>query len=156
MKTCKRCSKSLALDAFYKHTLMKDGRLNFCKDCTKKRVQKHRVANLDRIQAYDRQRGRTEKHRALVKEYQSQNPQKVLQAKKAWLKRNKIAVSAHAKVRRAILSGALKKQVCLVCGEKQVHAHHHDYSKPLDVMWLCVKHHHELHRNERETKRRLT
>ena len=156
MKTCKRCLNSFPLDAFYKHTKMKDGRLNYCKDCVRKRVQRHRVANLDRIQAYDRQRGRSEKRRALVKKYQSQNPKKVLEAKKAWRKRNKIAANAHVKVRRAILSGALKKQLCLVCGEKEVQAHHHDYSKPLNVMWLCAKHHYEVHRNERETKRRLT
>jgi ribosomal protein S27AE len=156
MKTCKRCLDSFPLDAFYKHTKMKDGRLNYCKNCTKKRVQKYRVANLDKIQFYDRQRGRTEKRISLVRQYQSQNSEKVLKAKKDWRRRNKIAVNAHNKVRRAILKGVLKKQLCLVCGEKEVQAHHADYSEPLNVVWLCAKHHYELHRNEREVKRRLT
>lgn len=28
---------------------------------------------------------------------------------------------------------------------EMVQCHHKDYSKPLDVIWLCLKHHRELH-----------
>lgn len=42
--------------------------------------------------------------------------------------------------------GRVKKQPCEVCGStERVHGHHHDYSKPLDVRWLCKEHHHEEH-----------
>ena len=34
---------------------------------------------------------------------------------------------------------------CEVCGEK-AEAHHDNYSKPLDVRWLCFKHHREHHK----------
>jgi hypothetical protein len=35
---------------------------------------------------------------------------------------------------------------CEVCGALSAEAHHKDYSRPLDVVWLCRKHHMELHR----------
>jgi len=55
---------------------------------------------------------------------------------------------------RAIISGVLKPQPCEVCGangtmsdgRREVQAHHDDYEKPLQVRWLCQKHHHEHHK----------
>lgn len=41
--------------------------------------------------------------------------------------------------------GNVKRLPCEICGEVKVQAHHHDYSKPLDVRWLCTIHHRELH-----------
>lgn len=46
----------------------------------------------------------------------------------------------------AIRSGRLVRQPCEVCGDDQVDAHHDDYDKPLDVRWLCRKHHRAAHR----------
>lgn len=40
--------------------------------------------------------------------------------------------------------GLLKKQPCWVCGEKAI-AHHPDYDRPLDVVWLCQPHHKQTH-----------
>lgn len=48
---------------------------------------------------------------------------------------------------KAIRDGVLDRQPCEKCGTEKVHAHHTDYSKPLDVMWLCPKHHKEWHKN---------
>lgn len=46
-----------------------------------------------------------------------------------------------------IRSGHLIRQPCEVCGtEEKIEAHHDDYMKPLDVRWLCKKHHQEHHR----------
>lgn len=52
---------------------------------------------------------------------------------------------ARRKVRTEIEAGRLVRQPCEVCGETRVHAHHDDYSKPLDVRWLCPTHHYEHH-----------
>lgn len=41
--------------------------------------------------------------------------------------------------------GTLKRQPCEVCGRKG-EAHHEDYKKPLEIIWLCHKHHGEKHR----------
>jgi ribosomal protein S27AE len=54
-------------------------------------------------------------------------------------------VLAREKAHYAITQGKLKRMPCEVCGELKVHAHHDDYSMPLNVRWLCRKHHRELH-----------
>ena len=49
---------------------------------------------------------------------------------------------------RAIQQGYLTRSPCEVCCTKEdVQAHHDDYNKPLDVRWLCRKHHQEHHKN---------
>src|SRR5215471_14220642 len=53
---------------------------------------------------------------------------------------------AHVEVREAIESGELELQPCEVCGSLKVVAHHDDYSEPLEVVWLCRRHHLERHR----------
>lgn len=51
-------------------------------------------------------------------------------------------------VRGAVRDGELKKQPCwyepLGC-KGQLEAHHHDYAKPLEVKWLCRRHHLQVH-----------
>lgn len=43
-------------------------------------------------------------------------------------------------LRTAVRFGVVEPQGCVVCGQPGV-GHHHDYSKPLDVIWLCQPHH---------------
>ena len=46
-----------------------------------------------------------------------------------------------------IKMGILVRQSCEVCkSDKKADAHHDDYNKPLEVRWLCRKHHNEHHR----------
>jgi len=52
---------------------------------------------------------------------------------------------ARWQVSRAIESGKLNRQPCEKCGNVKSEAHHPDYSKPLEVVWLCKKHHCEEH-----------
>jgi hypothetical protein len=53
--------------------------------------------------------------------------------------------SARVAVSRAMKSGALVKQPCQICGDKDAVAHHDDYTKPLDIRWLCQPHHIQVH-----------
>lgn len=39
----------------------------------------------------------------------------------------------------------MERQPCEICGDK-AEAHHDDYDKPLEVRWLCFKHHREWHK----------
>ncbi len=49
-------------------------------------------------------------------------------------------------LRNAVKRGLVVKESCKICGELKTEAHHNDYSKPLDVIWLCRRHHHLIHR----------
>lgn len=60
-------------------------------------------------------------------------------------------VIANYTLNNAIRRGRIERGPCEVCGTTEnVHGHHDDYSKPLDVRWLCRDHHLELHRVLRE------
>lgn len=63
-------------------------------------------------------------------------------------------------VQQAIARGVLIPEPCEVCGIfgkdengiRRVDAHHCDYNKPLDITWLCKKHHIEWHKNNTAIK----
>jgi ribosomal protein S27AE len=65
----------------------------------------------------------------------------------AWDKNNPEKRRAHSVMWNAILAGKLKQQPCERCGAEKAHGHHDNYSKPLDVRWLCSTHHRERHRD---------
>jgi hypothetical protein len=49
--------------------------------------------------------------------------------------------------RRSVWTKARKieKKPCVICGKKQIHRHHPDISRPLDVIFVCPLHHKRLH-----------
>ncbi|RJE79000.1 hypothetical protein DWB67_14640 [Paracoccus sp. JM45] len=62
-----------------------------------------------------------------------------------WRSANPQKYDAHKAVCKAMRSGKLEKQHCEVCGASHVDAHHDNYDKPLNVRWLCRRHHIQLH-----------
>lgn len=63
----------------------------------------------------------------------------------------KKAEACRAKLNRAVREGRIDRGPCEICGTtSRVEAHHHDYSKPFDVLWLCKKHHEQLHSGQLE------
>ena len=130
MKSCFKCKKEKLLSEFYKHKRMGDGHLNKCKACAKNDVASHRINNLDKIRAYDRKRG-SRQDKKYRDDYKEKFPLKY---------------KAHNIVSNAIRDGKLFKEPCEKCGsETRIHAHHDDYSKPLNVRWLCATAHHQWH-----------
>jgi hypothetical protein len=66
---------------------------------------------------------------------------------KTWNEKNREKRRAQKMVENAIARGKMNRMPCEICGATEhVHAHHDDYSRPLDVMWLCAKHHKERHK----------
>jgi hypothetical protein len=109
---------------------MRDGHLNKCKDCTIADVKRNYQATWKDRQAYEKRRSqepkRREYQRRVSREYRLRNPEKY---------------KAHGLVTRAILQGKLTREPCSVCGSPKSQAHHADYSKPLEVEWLCFRCH---------------
>jgi hypothetical protein len=58
--------------------------------------------------------------------------------------------AARKVVSNALAAGRMVRGACVVGSEcaGQVQAHHDDYNQPLDVRWLCRKHHEALHHTE--------
>lgn len=75
-----------------------------------------------------------------------------------WEKKNPEKRSAHDRAMYAVKTGKLVRpssceKCCVVC---KPHAHHEDYSKPLDVVWLCAKCHFYLHHGYKHHRKRLS
>lgn len=69
------------------------------------------------------------------------------------MKKNPNKARARAVVLQALERGSLKRGHCH-CGALG-EAHHEDYSKPLKITWLCVRHHKALHGKAHRTERQL-
>ena len=66
--------------------------------------------------------------------------------RKNYIKRNKQKVTARIRLNTKVRSGKILKENCKVCDCTKSQAHHPDYSKPLEVIWLCPRHHTDLHK----------
>lgn len=124
---CLVCNANKELDQFYATS----GKT--CKVCHCNRVRKNRRHN-PAVQEYDRARSalphRRAKARVISDKWRGDFPERYK------------AVTA---VGNAVRDGKLQRQPCAVCGASKTHGHHDDYSKPLEVTWLCARHHKLLH-----------
>lgn len=59
--------------------------------------------------------------------------------------RHPLKKTAHTTTNLAIRLGKLVRLPCEMCGNPKTQAHHDDYSKPLDVRWLCHRCHWTVH-----------
>ncbi len=136
MKECFKCRQIKPLSDFYVHPQMADGHLNKCKFCTRIDVRIHAAKNDEARLAFERMRAKTDKRRTLRKRtvaaYRARYPERT---------------AAYNAVARAIRKGKLHKPpLCQGCGEaKDLHAHHEDYRRKLDVIWLCARCHRHNH-----------
>ena len=64
---------------------------------------------------------------------------------------------ARYRVLKALKSGVLAQGQCAHASRGNctitVEAHHEDYAKPLEVVWLCGRHHRQLHAERRRIPR---
>jgi len=143
---CSRCGEAKGYDDFYKDGRSLTGLRPECKSCTNRGVNSWREANPERRKAIDRaskdrisiyrKRGWSRKyarvHRAecaaRLREYRNDHPDRA---------------KANDLLNYAVRHGKIKPpKVCQSCGSKgKIEGSHTDYSKPLDVEWLCTKCH---------------
>lgn len=114
---------------------MFDGLLGKCKDCSKKDATKRRADNLEKIRAYDRERGKNKERMKMAAEISAK-----------WRKEDSRRMAAHNAVARALKKGLLVKQNCIVCGSIHSMAHHESYDEKLSVVWYCQIHHKARHK----------
>jgi hypothetical protein len=75
--------------------------------------------------------------------YRERNPEVHRTGTRKWALEHPLETSAHKKVQYALRIGRLvRPAICSQCGQPPkrgvVHAHHPDYTKPLEVVWLCA------------------
>jgi hypothetical protein len=134
-KVCKRCGETKSADQF--RTGSHSNRV--CKVCLA-------------AQAKEKYRSRPVDHPSRKFSGKKKPPDdSVRKTKSAWKKRNREKTRANLRVHRAIAAGTLVRQPCY-CGRDDAQAHHDDYSKPLDVMWLCPPHHGLRHKQLNDPK----
>ncbi len=135
VQRCSKCEKTKGFGEYYRHPGSFNGYMAKCKDCHKEAVALRRRTN-PAVQEYDRKRGNRQ-HAGYTKEWREKHPE---------------AYRAHYAVTNAVRDGRMKKHPCLFCSsEENVHGHHRDYQKPLDVVWLCSQCHRRLHATFPET-----
>ena len=143
-KKCCKCGEVKSLAQYYKHPSMADGHSGKCKECTKVDVKSNRLARLEQYAGYERMRlNRPERQEQIKRCAQNRKQNRPLRVRATYLTSN------------AIRDGRLVRQPCEVCGTTEnVQAHHDDYSKPLDVRWLCFVHHRQVHGQLKYLKQR--
>lgn len=117
---------------------MADGHLNKCKECNKIDVKLNRRKNSEYYSNFDKNRNSSEQRK-------QQRKKNLIRERELFPEKSR----ARDKVARAIKSGKIKRPPkCERCGKldqgekvSDLHAHHFDYSNPLDVIFLCAKCH---------------
>jgi len=137
MKTCTKCGETKPIEDYHRNKKSLDGHLTFCKACRQVQGCKDRARNPDIYREQMRRHSKASykrnaaSHAQKRRDYYNKFPEKK---------------KAHRAVSYALESGKLKRLSCEVCGKEKAHAHHENYSKPLDVIWLCSVHHSEIHK----------
>lgn len=147
-RTCRDCGVTNATVRWYPNIT------THCAECWKARVREHRAQNVEYYRAFDKARSMLP-HRVEARELYRQTEAgkaAVCRAHRTYHARNPEKRRAHIAVGNAVRDGKLVKPTCcdrchVECSAKRsLHAHHHDYAKPLEVEWLCGTCHRVEHR----------
>lgn len=139
MKKCSRCNQEKRDSDFYKDRRTPSGLKCQCKKCH----------SLTSIATRDPEKTR-DRNRDYMRRARERNPIKFREREVAYSRKRKLNDNMRARYRlnRAIISGVVvKPHACSRCGRNlKLNAHHSDYSRPLDVVWLCTECHGIEHR----------
>lgn len=146
MRLCISCNTIKDDSDFYYLNKKGNGK---CKECVKLQARKNRKENIEYYRELDKKRSNLPHRIKARQDYQKNNPDKFRAYKRKYALKNPQKRNAVTLVNNAKRDGKIEQKPCLICGDTNVQAHHEDYSKPLDVIWLCPKHHSELHKKRR-------
>jgi hypothetical protein len=116
---------------------MADGRVNKCKVCNRRDVQRNRQNKREYYCIYDSKREKSVDR--IEQKKRRNNKRRLLYPEK---------YKANYLIKNMIRDGKLERKSCYLCGEPKTEAHHPDYSKPKFVVWLCSACHHAIHAPE--------
>jgi hypothetical protein len=136
-KRCPDCGEAKLVKAFSRDKRQEDGRCRRCKRCQAEYHRRWRE-------------GRREKDAQRQRDWRAANPGKLASQAFRSRVRNPEKHKARNAAKNAVRDGVLRKpDLCEDCGvqfsRNELHAHHDDYNKPLDVRWLCRPCHDERH-----------
>ncbi len=145
MKTCKQCDQTKPLDDFYAAPCNLDGKSGKCKECIKANARANRAANIEYYREYDRKRGGGRWSQEYLNSMAYKESCK--KSNQKYRASNPAKYQAHTMVGNAVRDGRLEKlNECEGCGSRvNIHGHHDDYAKPLEVRWLCAACHKQWH-----------
>ena len=129
MKRCIKCGAEKPLTDFYMKNKATNRFDSKCKPCHMDDVRDYRAEHPEYFRMIDRRRGMM--------------PHRVA-ARAKWATEHPDRFKARKIVQNAIRRGRLVRLPCVVCGKK-AQGHHPDYSRPLEVVWLCPTHHQQTH-----------
>lgn len=176
-KMCTKCKTEKPFIEFRKSARYKDGYYSQCKQCIReyeKAIEnreikletrkRYREKNRERIRLKDREAyaKNPEKFRAKARISQKKYFNTPKGRTKYKLEALKLRQAYPEKARaRSLLSNAVCKgriqrpKKCSLCfsSEGVIQAHHHDYSKPYDVIWVCKSCHIMVHKKIKSTVR---
>lgn len=170
-KKCFRCKNVYPIDNFYINRAKKDGLDHLCKTCSKIRLKLNYLRNRINIIKGRKKYIKNNKGKVRISlksyylkykdkinkysfNYHQENKEKInkqteARRKKAYLNPiTRLRYQACGYLGQMVFQGKIKRKPCEVCGEKKSQGHHYKgYEKEhwLDVQWLCVKHHKEVH-----------
>lgn len=156
-KICFKCNKQKPTDEFY-HRPGRRQCEGSCKKCKKEYDVERRKTHRERLNEYDRARASTpDRLKAKIAYTKTEAGLAVKKRGNAkWNKNNTHKINAQQQARRNLKKRGLEKKPCEVCGSiKRIEMHHDDYNKPLDVRFLCYRHHYDHHKAQREEGRAM-
>lgn len=142
---CAQCKVVQPLSCFHKDKNNPDGLYPYCKTCRKQKSRAYYEENVEILLSKSKIYRKTDRGRAARrKEYENE--------------KKKSEYKVHYTLTNAVRDGRIEKldycTMCSITGVK-IHGHHYDYTRPLDVVWVCSKCHSWIHKHESHLIKRV-